>query len=105
KPIPLDPANMKLFHVKVEKATYKGRAGVRMVDDGTRAAAGLCVALINGIEFGDGTIEADIAGDRQPGAPELVRGFSGIHFRTQPDGQTYECFYLRPFNGRSPDQL
>ena len=106
QPVPLEPARMTLFHVKAEKVTYKGRAAVRVVDDGTpRAADGSHVILLPGTDFGDGAIEADIAGDRQPGAPELVRGFSGVLFRAQPDGKTYECFYLRPFNGRSEDQL
>ena len=106
KAIPLDPAHLKLSNVKAEKVTYKGRAALLVTDDGTpRTADGSHVAVLTGIEFADGTIEADIAGDRLPGAVEAVRGFSGILFRAQPDGKTYECFYLRPFNGRSEDQL
>ena len=62
------------------------------------------VAILTGTEFGDGVIEADLAGDRVPGAPEAVRGFTGIIFRSEADGKSYECFYLRPLNGRSEDQ-
>jgi hypothetical protein len=34
-----------------------------------------------------------------------MRGFVGIAFRVQPDGAAFECFYLRPTNGRANDQL
>jgi hypothetical protein len=34
-----------------------------------------------------------------------MRGFIGIAFRVQPHGSRFECFYLRPTNGRANDQL
>lgn len=101
----LDPAHMVLSNVKLEKVTYKGRAAIRMTDDGTpKTADGSHVAILTGTDFGDGIIEADLAGDRAPGAPEVVRGFTGIIFHSEGNGKSYECFYLRPFNGRSEDQ-
>ena len=33
-----------------------------------------------------------------------ARGFVGVAFRVQPDRKTYDCFYLRPTNGRADDQ-
>ena len=63
------------------------------------------LALIEGLEFGDGIIEAEIAGDVRPGAPEAARGFVGIAFRVQSDLRTYDAFYLRPTNGRADDQV
>ena len=104
--VPLDPARMKLSNVKAEKVTYKGRPAIRLTDDGTpQTGDGSHVAVLTGTEFSDGIIEADLAGDRLPGAPEAVRGFDGIIFRSTPDGKRYECFYLRPYNGRTEDQL
>ena len=34
-----------------------------------------------------------------------LRGFVGIAFRVSEDESRFECFYLRPKNGRSEDQL
>jgi hypothetical protein len=34
-----------------------------------------------------------------------MRGFIGIAFRVQGDGEKFECFYLRSSNGRANDQL
>ena len=65
----------------------------------------LLEARRDGVEFGDGTIEAEIAGSPAPNAPEGARGFVGIAFRVQPDLRTYDAFYLRPTNGRADDQV
>jgi hypothetical protein len=40
-----------------------------------------------------------------PNVPEAMRGFVGIAFRVQNYGAAFECFYLRPTNGRADDQL
>jgi hypothetical protein len=61
--------------------------------------------IINDLEFSDGVIEAEIAGDVRQGAPEGARGFVGIAFRVQNDLRTYDAFYLRPTNGRAEDQV
>ena len=59
---------------------------------------------MSGVRFHNGVIEADIAGVPGAGASEGARGFAGIAFRVK-DAATYECFYLRPTNGRATDQL
>jgi len=61
--------------------------------------------VVTGSQFEDGLIEVDVAGDRIPGATEVAGGFVGIAFRVAPNGQPFEAFYLRPYNGRSDDQL
>jgi len=61
-------------------------------------------ASIDGLEFANGVIEAEIAGAPAPGAGEDARGYVGIAFRVQNDGTTYDAFYLRPTNGRADDQ-
>jgi hypothetical protein len=62
------------------------------------------LALIDGVDFASGVIEAEIAGAPAPGAPEGARSFVGIAFRVQSDLRTYDAFYLRPTNGRAEDQ-
>jgi hypothetical protein len=55
-------------------------------------------------QFQDGTIEVELAGEPAPGASGEARGFVGVAFRVRDDLATYECFYLRPANGRAEDQ-
>ena len=62
------------------------------------------LAAIDGLDFANGAIEAEIAGAPAPGAGEGARGFVGIAFRLQKDMQAYDAFYLRPTNGRAEDQ-
>lgn len=62
------------------------------------------LAIVEGIEFGDGTIEVELSGQPAPGAQGGARGFVGIAWRLRDDNKTYDCFYLRPTNGRADDQ-
>lgn len=63
------------------------------------------LAIVEDVEFGDGTIEVELAGQPAPGAQGGARGFVGVAFRVREDDGTYDCFYLRPTNGRAEDQL
>ncbi|RXH58549.1 hypothetical protein GRAN_1859 [Granulicella sibirica] len=63
------------------------------------------IAIIKGSSIQDGSIELNLTGDTSPNAPENLRGFVGIAFRVGAGGSHFECFYLRPKNGRSEDQL
>jgi hypothetical protein len=83
---------------------YKGRAAVRAVDrSGGQSLDPLLRLPVE--DFGDGIIEAEVAGLPAAGAPDGARGFIGIAFRVQQDPSRYEAFYIRPTNGRSDDQL
>jgi hypothetical protein len=62
------------------------------------------LAIVDGVEFSNGVIEVDLSGEPGPGAAGGARGFVGVAFRVQPDRKTYDCFYLRPTNGRAEDQ-
>jgi hypothetical protein len=95
--------------------THEGKRAVRVTisDDARRRAAGLPteqqsrleqLAVIEGTDFSNGVIEAEIAGAPAPDAPSGARGFVGIAFRVQPDNRAYDAFYLRPTNGRAEDQ-
>jgi 3-keto-disaccharide hydrolase len=91
---------------KAEVATYRGRKAVRLVPvPNHEGSDDSMVAILKAPSFKDGTIEAEIAGFPRPGTSPDERGFVGIAFRVQPHGSRYECFYLRPTNGRADDQL
>jgi len=106
KSYPLEsPDGLRLHNVVAEPATVQGKKGVRvMVSPKADQSQPEQLAVIDGVEFGNGVIEAEIAGAPAPNAPEGARGFVGIAFRLQKDMRTYDAFYLRPTNGRADDQ-
>ena len=103
---------LTLINATAAPATLEGRKGLRVVvsDEALRRytpADGELnpMAVIPGVEFSSGVIEAEIAGEPGPGAGEGARGFVGIAFRVQKDPKAYDAFYLRPTNGRADDQV
>jgi hypothetical protein len=97
-------SGLEALNVKAEATTYRGRRCVRLLDQpGT--GQNPAVAILTGSDFGDGTIEAEIAGLPRAGAVEAARGFIGLAFHVQPHADRFECFYIRPTNGRADDQL
>jgi hypothetical protein len=111
--LPLETADgVTLIRAKAEPATHQGRKGLRVtvseeaLRQYTPADGELNpLVVIDGLEFSNGVIEAEIAGAPAPGAGEGARGFVGIAFRMQKDTKTYDAFYLRPTNGRAEDQV
>jgi len=63
------------------------------------------IAILTDLNFKNGMIEAEVAGSPRLDAPMDMRGFVGIAFRVQPNGSSFECFFIRPTNGRANDQL
>ena len=61
--------------------------------------------VLNGTSFRDGVVELELAGEPGPGAPGQARGFVGLAYRVAADLSKFECFYLRPTNGRADDQV
>jgi hypothetical protein len=115
KKYPLETVGgLRLHNVVAETAVLDGKKGLRLTlapdtarrpESAAPAAADIeQLALVEGLEFSNGTIEAELAGTPGPGAAEGARGFVGIAFRLQNDMKTYDAFYLRPTNGRAEDQ-
>jgi hypothetical protein len=116
KEYPLEStAGLRLHNVAATPATLQGKKGLRITvsEEAQRRLQTMTpdeqarfpqLASIDGLEFANGVIEAEIAGAPAPGAPEGARGFVGIAFRLQNDVMTYDVFYLRPTNGRAEDQ-
>ena len=95
-------SELELHHVEAKLVTHHGRRAVRLVEQGEPTDA---IAILSGSDFEDGVIETEIAGIPRKDAPQDMRGFVGLAFRVQPDASRFECFYLRPTNGRADDQL
>jgi hypothetical protein len=87
--------------VVLNTVTYRGRQAVHVVN---QTGGGNAIAVVPATTLTDGTIEADVAGQPEPGASEGARGFIGLAFRVA-DESHFECFYIRPTNGRADDQL
>lgn len=93
---------LKPVHVKLDAGEYRNRKAVHVVAEANRAGDSL--VLVPGI-FRDGSIELEVAGQPAAGAFTAARGFIGLAFRVTGDARRFECFYLRPTNGRADDQL
>ncbi len=110
-PIPLDNlSKLQSRNVKTEQVTYKGRAALRVTDTAAASVAdGERLVILNKSDFQDGVIEIELTGEPRANAGEGARGFVGVAFRVNLDAAKeavkYECFYLRPTNGRADDQV
>ena len=101
----LAPERLEPVGVDLAEVEYRGRRAVRVKEKAGVAVEADSLAVIPDLTFGDGTIEVDVAGAPRSDAFEGARGFVGIAFRLQKDPSRYECFYIRPKNGRADDQL
>jgi hypothetical protein len=91
---------LDLHQVTAEPLTYRERNALRIVDAAPGHGDDVSrIAIVKNTSMHDGAIEVSLSGDAVPDAPQDARGFVGI------DASHYECFYLRPKNGRSEDQL
>lgn len=118
---PLDSAkSLEAHNTELKAASLQGRKGVEMTISEAAAVrmerarpagkkageAGRIdvLAFVEGVEFSNGVIELELAGQPAPDAQGGARGFAGLAFRVQGDKRTYDAFYLRPTNGRADDQ-
>ncbi len=99
----LDLSTFEFKNAKTEVTNWLGVSALKMVEAGR--SPGEAFARIKGQIFHDGTIEVDVAGKPGMNAGPLARGFIGVAFRIQADGKRMENIYVRPANGRAPDQV
>ena len=59
---------------------------------------------IEGSSFHNGEIKVKVKSNLLKDAPDFARGFIGIAFRIHDDAE-FECFYVRPTNGRCEDEV
>ena len=98
-------AELTLQNVEAALVTYQGRWALRLVEAAEPDEDGYTIAMLAGSDFQNGMIETEIAGDRRADAPAEMRGFVGLAFRVQDAGTRFECFWIRPTNGRADDQV
>ncbi len=98
-------AGLRLHNVAAEPATLQGKKGIQVTRSTATGESVETLAVIEGLEFDNGVIQAEIAGAPGAGAAAGARGFVGLAFRLQTDMRTYDAFYLRPTNGRADDQI
>jgi len=101
----LDPVK-----VAYDVATYRGHRALHLLNNDSviakgNASGGESLAIVNGMDFKDGSIEVDLVGLPRKGAAPDTRGFVGLAFHVQENGDRFEAFYLRFTNGRADDQL
>jgi hypothetical protein len=100
----LDISRLELKNTRADVAPYRGSSAIKLeIANATNIGDGF--AVIKGTRFHNGTIDLDVAGAPAKGAGEGARGFIGVNFRIQADGTHWENIYVRPTNGRAPDQL
>ncbi len=86
---------LQLHNVAAEPATLHGKKGLRLTLAPAAAPAQPDLeqlAVLDGLAFSNGVIEAEVAGEPAPGAGQGARGFVGIAFRLQADRKTYDAF-------------
>jgi len=102
----IDLSRVELQNANVQQTAYKGKPALRITEkEATGPSGGGALATLTGLAFRDGVIDVDVAGLPIKNAAGFARGFIGVKFRIQPDGNHFEQIYLRPENGRSPDQV
>jgi hypothetical protein len=104
--IVLDPTQgLKARNTKLETAMHRGRPALRVTEVSPSGKEDQFAIVESTSGFSDGTIELELAGRPGAGAGGQARGFVGVAFRIAADVSKFECFYLRPTNGRAEDQV
>ena len=105
--IELKPQNILEVHNVVTKPVqYRGKTALEVSDaDPQHPESAFRLVLIKNITFRNGTIDLYLSGDTAADAPAVFRGFTGIAFHISPDRSHFDCIYLRPKNGHSPDPV
>jgi hypothetical protein len=98
-----DAAQVTIHGANVSAATYEGVKALRV--DHVEGEGDSHFAKLLECDFSNGTIELKLAGKPGENAIQGARGFVGVAFRIAEDNTRFECFYLRPANGRANDQL
>jgi len=100
--------DLDLVAAQAEMATWHARRAIHLSPlPGQSKDDHAIMAVLTGTVFHNGVIELDVSGAPRADADPTSRGFVGLAFRVQGRDSisTFECFYIRPTNGRANDQL
>ena len=92
--------------VNMQLQKVDGRHAIRVVKDSSiKAVDEPTFAVINNLDFSNGSIEMKVLSKLLPTAGPNDRGFIGIAFRINETKTKFECIYIRPANGRAEEQV
>ncbi|MGE3842870.1 MAG: hypothetical protein AB7I50_14945 [Vicinamibacterales bacterium] len=105
---PLGLADLTLINVNATEAPFRGKPAIKLeLTDAVQKSLFAQQALDNVValallpgEFGDGTLEVELAGELSGRGRPDARAFVGLAFHALADGSSYEAVYLRMTNGR-----
>jgi hypothetical protein len=104
--VELSSDNLKAVNSMMSLMEMDGKEVVRVVKDtAVKEFDEPTYARTKNLDFADGTIEVKVMSRLLPDAPDFARGFIGVAFRINEDNSKYECFYIRPTNGRADNQV
>jgi hypothetical protein len=93
-----DGTSWRLINANSDLSMQQGKSVVRLNAKGKpNTPSNVGLALVEGVDFAEGTLEIDLKG-RGP----LERCFLGVAFNVA-DGTNFEAVYFRPFNFREGD--
>ncbi len=88
-----------VINADCDTAMEDGKRVVRMKPKGkANTPSDIGLALVEGVEFAEGTLEIDLKGKGK-----VERSFLGVAFNVV-DGKTFEAVYFRPFNFMRDDK-
>jgi Domain of Unknown Function (DUF1080) len=94
-----DGKSWSLINADCTTAIEKGKTVVRLKPKANaHTPSNIGLALVEGLEFAEGTIEIDLKGKGK-----IERSFLGVAFNVT-DGKTFEAVYFRPFNFMRDDE-
>lgn len=88
--------------VTIDTTRFAGRTALRLVKHRAQGVDGFLP--LPGVDFQDGTIEADVAVKIASESGRPSPGFIGIAFRARADASSYDMFYIRPGAATADDQ-
>ncbi len=93
-----DGKTWSVVNADANPAVVDGKSLVRLYPKGGNTkGSNVGMALVDGLEFAEGTLEVDLKGNGEKQA-----SFLGVAFGVA-DGKTFEAVYFRPFNFRTND--
>lgn len=105
-----DTSGLRAIGVVAEPARFDGRDAIKLTMESDFAGGDSnTIAILEGSDFANGTIEFDLASGINPDSwffvKWIARGFAGIAFRVDSEASGFESLYLRPENGPADDPV
>ncbi len=100
-----DTSQIVTHNVRIKPDRLNGKRCLNVLDNNPEDNSEYKLAILAELNFKDGLIQVELAGEPMNNALTGARGFVGIAFRLNESTRKFECIYLRPTNGRALDQV